>query len=55
LNPLTVLKLDHFISALLEGLSETASKVRIFNQHMWNEKSKHCFIDEMVDIAIFAT
>ncbi len=23
--------------------------------NMWNEKSKHCLIDEIVDIAVFAT
>jgi hypothetical protein len=22
---------------------------------MWNERTKHCFIDEIVDIALFAT
>jgi hypothetical protein len=27
----------------------------MFDQHLWNEKSKHHFIDEIVDIALFAT
>jgi hypothetical protein len=27
----------------------------MFDQHMLNEKSKHHFIDEIVDIALFAT
>ncbi len=27
----------------------------MFDQHVWNEKSKHCFIDEIVDIALSAT
>jgi hypothetical protein len=27
----------------------------MFNQHLWNEKSKHHFIDEIVDIALSAT
>ena len=27
----------------------------MFDQHKWNEKSKHCFIDEIVGIATFAT
>jgi hypothetical protein len=26
-----------------------------FDQHVWNEKSKHHFIDEIVDIALDAT
>jgi hypothetical protein len=55
LNPLTASKLDHYLSTLFEGLSETANKGEIFDQHMWNEKSKHCFIDEIVDITVFAT
>jgi hypothetical protein len=40
---------------LFEGLSETANKGKMFDQHVWNEKSKHCFMDEIVDIAVFAT
>ncbi len=27
----------------------------MFDQHMWDEKSKHHFIDEIVDIAVFST
>jgi hypothetical protein len=46
-----------FLSTLPEGLLETANEDEVFNQHMWNknEKSKHCLIDETVDIALFAT
>jgi hypothetical protein len=55
LNPLTASKLDHFLSTLFEGLSETANEGNMFDQHMWNEKSKHHFIDEIVDIALDAT
>jgi hypothetical protein len=53
LNPLTASKLDHFLSTLFEGLSKTANQGKMFD--MWNEKSKHCFIDEIVDIVVFAT
>jgi hypothetical protein len=52
LNPLTASKLDHFLSTLLEGLSETTNKGKMLD--MWNEKSKHCVIEEIVDIAVFA-
>jgi hypothetical protein len=55
LNPLTTLKLDHFLSTLPEGLSETANKDKVFDHHEWNEKSKHHLIDEIVDIALSAT
>jgi hypothetical protein len=55
LNPLTTSKLDHFLSTLPEGLSETANKDKVFDQHVWNEKSKHCLINEVVDIALSAT
>jgi hypothetical protein len=55
LNPLTALKLDHFLSTLPEGLSETANEDKVFDQHVWNEKSKHCLIDEIVDFALSAT
>jgi hypothetical protein len=55
LNPLTAAKLDHFLSTLFEGLSETANKGKMFDQHVWNEKSKHCFINEIVDIALSIT
>jgi hypothetical protein len=34
LNPLTASKLDHFLSTLFEGLSETANKGNIFDQHV---------------------
>ncbi len=53
LNPLAASKLDHFSSSLFEGLSETANQGKMFD--IWNEKIKHCFIDEIVDIAVFAT
>ncbi len=43
------------MSKLLEGLSETGNKGKMFDQHLLNEKSKDHLIDEMVDIALFAT
>jgi hypothetical protein len=51
------LKLDHFLSTLPKRLSETANKDKAFDQHVWNEKekSKHCLINEIVDIALSAT
>jgi hypothetical protein len=55
LNPLTASKLDHYVSTFFEGLSETANKVKIFDQHMLHEKSKHQFIKDIGDIALFAT
>jgi hypothetical protein len=57
LNPLRASKLDHFLLALPEGLSETANKDKEFNQHFWNEneKCKHCFIDEIVAITLSVT
>jgi hypothetical protein len=55
LNPLTASKLDHYLSRLFEGLSETANKGKIFDQHLLNQKSKDHFIDEIVEIALFAT
>ncbi len=57
MNSLTASKLDHFLSTLPEGLSETANEDKVFDQHMWNEneKSKLCLIDEIVDIALSAT
>jgi hypothetical protein len=55
LNPLTDSKLDHFLSTLPEGLLETANKDKEFDQHVWNKKCKHRFIDEKVDIALSAT
>jgi hypothetical protein len=48
-------KLDHYLSRLLEGLSETGSKGKVFDQHLLNEKYKDYFIDEIVDIALFTT
>jgi hypothetical protein len=57
LNLPTASKLDHFLSTLPEGLSETANKEEVFDQHVWNEneKRKHHLIDEIVDIALSAT
>ncbi len=51
LNPFTASKLDHYLSTLFEGLSETANKGEMFHQHMLNDKSKHCFIKDIVNIA----
>jgi hypothetical protein len=39
---------------LFEEISETANKGKMFDQHVWKEKGKHCFIDEIVDIALSA-
>jgi hypothetical protein len=55
LNSLAASRLDNYLSRLFEELSETANKGKIFNQHLLNEKSKDHFIDEIVDIALFAT
>ncbi len=55
LNPLTASKLDHYLSTLFEALSETANKGKMLHQHLLNEKSKHHFSYEIVDIALFAT
>jgi hypothetical protein len=55
LNPLTASKVDHVLSTLFEGLSETANKGKVFDQHVWNRKSKHHFIYKVVDIALSAT
>jgi hypothetical protein len=55
LNPLTASKLDHFLLTLPEGLSETANEDKVFDQHVWNEKSKHRLIDEIVANALSAT
>jgi hypothetical protein len=55
MNPLTASKLEHYLSTLFEGLLETANGGEMFDQHVWNEKSKHCFINEMVDNALSAT
>ncbi len=55
LNPLTASKLDHYLSSLQEGLSETANKGEIFDQHLLNDQSKDHFIAEIARIALFAT
>jgi hypothetical protein len=55
LNALTASRLDQYLSRLFESLSETANKGEIFDQHLLNEKSKDHFINEIVDIALFAT
>jgi hypothetical protein len=34
-------------------VSDTTNQGKMFD--IWNEKSKHCLIDEIVDIAVFAT
>ncbi len=51
LNPLAASKPDHFLSTLFEGVSETANQGKMFGM----KKSKHHFIDEIVDIAVSAT
>jgi hypothetical protein len=53
LNPLAASSLDHFLSTLFEGVSEIANQGDFFD--VWDEKNKHCFINEIVDIAVFAT
>ncbi len=40
LNPLTASRLDHYLSSLQEGLSETANKGKIFDQQMWHRKKQ---------------
>jgi hypothetical protein len=40
---------------LPEGLSETANEDEVFDRHVWNEKSKHRLINEIVDIALSVT
>jgi hypothetical protein len=55
LNPLTASKLDHYLSKQIEVLSETANKGDFFDQHMLDEESKHQFIQNICDIALFAT
>ncbi len=55
LNPLTASKLDYFLLILPEGLSETANKDEMLDQHVWNENSKHRLINEIIDIALSAT
>jgi hypothetical protein len=46
LNSLTASRLDNYLSRLFEGLSETANKGKIFDQHLLNEKSKDHFMSE---------
>ncbi len=55
LKPLTASKLDNHLSRLFEGLSGTANKGKILDQHMLNAKSKHQFIEDICNIALFAT
>jgi hypothetical protein len=40
LNPQVSSKLDHYLSRLVEELSETGSKGKMFDQHLLNEKCK---------------
>jgi hypothetical protein len=55
LNPLTTSRLDYYSSRLFEGLSETANKDKIFDEHLLNEESKYYFIAEIACIALLAT
>jgi hypothetical protein len=55
LNPFTATRLDHYLSSLQKGLSETANKGKFFDQHLLNEQSKEHFIAELARIALFAT
>jgi hypothetical protein len=55
LNPLTASRLDHYLSYSQEGLSETANKGNFFDQQMLHQQSKHKFIEDLGDIALFAT
>ncbi len=55
LNPQISSKLDHYLSKLVEGLSENESKGKMFDQHLLNKKCKDQFIEKIVDIALFAT
>jgi hypothetical protein len=54
-NPLIASKLDHYLSRILEGLSGTAHKGKMFNQHLLNEKLSNQLAKEIVDIALDAT
>ncbi len=40
LNPLTASKLNHYLSTLFEGLSETTNEDKVCDQHVWNEKKE---------------
>jgi hypothetical protein len=55
LNPQISSTLDHCLSRLLQGLSETGSKDEMFDQHLLNEKCKDHIVKEIVDIALDAT
>jgi hypothetical protein len=55
LNPLTASRLDHYLSSLQEGLSETANKGKIFDQQILHHNGKHQFIEDIGDIALCAT
>jgi hypothetical protein len=55
LNPLAASRLDHYLSRLQEGLSETANKGKIFDQQILYQNSKYQFIEDTGDIALFAT
>jgi hypothetical protein len=55
LNPLINSKVDHYLSRLCEGFSETGNKGNMFDQHLLHEKSKDHFIKKIVEIAFFAT
>jgi hypothetical protein len=55
LNPLTASNLDHYLSRLHEGLSETTNKGEFFDQQMWHQEGKIQFIEDIGDIALFAT
>jgi hypothetical protein len=55
LNLLTASRLHHSLSRLQEGLSETANKSKIFDQQILHQNSKHRFIEDINDSALFAT
>jgi hypothetical protein len=55
LNPLTASRLDHYLSRLQVGLSETANKGKVFDQQIFHQNCKHQFIEDIGDIALFAT
>ncbi len=55
LNPLTTSRLYHYLSRVQEGLSETANKGKVFDQQILHQNSKHQFIEDIGDIALFAT
>jgi hypothetical protein len=55
LNPQISSKLDHYLSRLFEGLSETGSKGEMFDHYLLNEKYNNQFVKEIVDIVLDAT